>query len=201
MKKIKKRIGYTLLIALSLTLWYGCETQTVNHQKDIIFGDTRIITDTVYLADNGSHVDIVIKNGNHGYVSFGWGSQYFFENVPTWDDLTISSAYHALFEDNRSVIRMIYYDNVRDNWIPVEVTKQQFQDLSSNIDNTFETNELGYSIPVQVNYDAYNISYFKAKGKYKYNYTCNTWANEMFKKSGMYARKWTVFSSGLTSLY
>lgn len=196
-----KKLFYTLGVIGLLTLFGCCETRTVNHQKDLIYGDTRIITDTVWLADNGSHVDIVIFDEGK-YVSFGWGSLLFFEEVGTWDDLTFDIAYRALFDDNQPAIRLTYMDNLNPNWIPVGCTFAQYMKLLENLNDSFATNEMGYSLPInRLNKDSGNTLYFQAKGEYRLNYTCNTWANEMFKNSGMYARNWTVFSSGLTSLY
>ncbi len=54
MKKIIKSVGFFILGALSITIWYGCETMTVNEPTTcLIYGDTRELTDTVYLYDNG----------------------------------------------------------------------------------------------------------------------------------------------------
>ena len=43
--------------------------------------------------------------------------------------------------------------------------------------------------------------YYKAKGKYSLLYTCNTWTNEMLKKSDLYARKRAIFSKDIINLY
>ena len=89
---------------LAISVWYGCETATTNHtnhnptiinpQVCSIFGDRREITDTIYLHDNGRHVDIIIPDKDT-YTGYGWGSEEFYLHVPTWDDLKYRNIYNA----------------------------------------------------------------------------------------------------------
>jgi hypothetical protein len=65
----------------------------------------------IYITTNGVHLDIVLPVENvepeflsrleilpgTKYVSFGWGDKEFYINTPQWKDLTLKTAFKALF--------------------------------------------------------------------------------------------------------
>ncbi len=185
-----------LIIVLIISSLYGC-IDTVNHQICAIYGDRREITDTIYLNDNGIHVDLVL-NDIEGYTSYGWGSQHFFINGPTWSDISYKDIIHVLKNKDDVVIRETSYKSKKKYWVPVPLTKKQLDSLKNNISNSYYYYD---NKKVKVKDSNNNITYYRAVGEYSYNYTCNSWTNDMLKNSGMYARKHTILSNKIINLY
>ena len=148
-------------------------------------------TETIYLADNGMHVNIIIPNLGKGYTSYGWGSELFYMNVPTWDALTFEITFKALFTDPRSVVHIITWPDKYDNWIPIQVSEEQFINLQMNINNTLKS-----SCALDDGWE-----FFRANGNYNIFNTCNTWVNNILKNSGLKACLWTPFSKDIIKMY
>ena len=209
LSKILGHIGTFILGMLAISVWYGCETATTNHtnhnptiinpQVCSIFGDRREITDTIYLHDNGRHVDIIIPDKDT-YTGYGWGSEEFYLHVPTWDDLKYRNIYNATKKDNK--VLMHYKENLvkMDDWVAIPITKPQWNDLHQNIHASFDTDSTGAWQYVADGYKG-NDTFYKAHGEYSYYYTCNSWTNEMLKKSDIYARKHALFSEEVINIH
>ena len=165
MKKILIGIGILLGIYLALTNITVNNTQEKHSQY-------------IYLNDNGIHVDIIIPSVDTIYTSYGWGSEIFYTQVPTWDDLTFTLAFKALFTHPRSIMNVFTYNNIKSNWVKVSVSENQFEKLVENINKEFIT---------QSNYHIFN--------------TCNTWVNRILKESGLKACLWTPFSRDIIKMY
>lgn len=194
-----RAIGNFILGVLAISTWYGCEMGTTNHQKCLVFGDRRVITDTIYLHDNGRHVDIIMPDKNT-YTGYGWGSETFYLRVPTWSDLTYRAVYNATRKYNK--VLMHVKDNLIKNnsWVAIPVTQNQLDSLHKNIDASFNTDSTGAWQYVADGYGS-NDTFYKAHGEYGWYYTCNTWANEMLKESDIYARKHAVFSEEVIDIH
>jgi hypothetical protein len=197
--RIIRAIGNFMLGVIAVSIWYGCETMTTNHQICVVFGDTREITDTIYLHDNGRHVDIIIQAQGE-YVGYGWGSKTFYLKVPTWDDLTFRAIFNAVDKKNETLMHVKGNLVKKQDWIAIPVTKKQWNSLYQNIEASFDTDINDVWQYVADGYGS-NDTFFKANGEYGLNYTCNTWTNEMLKNSGMYARKHALFSKEIINLY
>lgn len=181
MKKILIGIGILLGIYLALTNITVNNTQEKHSQY-------------IYLNDNGIHVDIIIpsvdtievieEDGIRWYsldtiyTSYGWGSEIFYTQVPTWDDLTFTLAFKALFTHPRSIMNVFTYNNIKSNWVKVSVSENQFEKLVENINKEFI---------IKSNYHIFN--------------TCNTWVNRILKESGLKACLWTPFSRDIIKMY
>jgi len=192
---IKIPVSFFTLIFVA---YFFLSKYTVNHQIDFIYGDTRILLDTIYLNDNGAHVDIIIPQNNE-FVSYGWGSKIFYLNVSKWEDLTFKIAFQALLTKPQSLMHVTKYKSKRDKWVSVPVTKTQLKKIKANIDDSFVKSD-GKHVFASKGYHSSDMFYY-AKGRYHAFYTCNSWANDLLKTSDMYACLWTVFSDDLMSLY
>ena len=142
----------------------------------------------IYLSDNGIHIDVIIPD-SLGYTSYGCGSEVFYLSVPTWDDLTIQIVFEALFTNQSSVMHVTKYSNKQSNWRPVEVSRRQLESVVENIFKTFDIN------------DEVQTTFYRANKNYSITYTCNTWANEVLKNSGLRACVWTPFSKDIIKIY
>ena len=214
MKELFKLLGYSIIGAIAVSVWYTYETAVVNYtsssspstnvSNDIIEAKKYWLQgdcDLVFLNDNGRHIDIIIPDENYDkYIAYGWGSEEFYLNVPTWDDLTYRNIYNATKKNNKTLMHVKIYNEVDPNWAVTETSRTQIDMLRENVAEWFEYDKDGNKIFVSDGYHGYD-KFYKAKGSYSYNYTCNTWANEMLKNSDLRARNWTVFSKEIIQLY
>ena len=198
--RIMRAIGNFILGMIAISTWYGCETATTNHQVCSIYGDARTITDTIYLHDNGRHVDVIVYDKDGKYTGYGWGSKEFYLEVPTWNDLTYRAVYNATKKDNE-VLMHVKRNLVRmEDWVPIGITKKQWNDLHKNLDKSFKLDSNAARIFVADGYGS-SDSFYEAHGSYSLNYTCNSWTNDMLKNSGIYARKHAIFSKEVIEIH
>ena len=85
--------------------------------------------------------------------------------------------------------------------VKIPVTKKQWNHLSQNIAASFDGEDSTGAWQYVADGYGSNDKFYKAHGEYGYYYTCNSWTNEMLKKSGMYARKHALFSEEIINLY
>lgn len=169
----------------------------------------------IFLRTNGIHLDIVIPiknvdslvlfgikhNENEKYLSFGWGDENFYINTPTWEDLTFSNAFKALFLKSSTLIHVTRHKQKNSDWIEIKISESELQKLNNYLLNTFKTNENGMKIILK-NQGYFSMDdFYKAKGSYSIFNTCNSWVNSAFKESGLKSCLWTPFDFGLMNKY
>ena len=193
---IKKVIKWWLIIKLSaiilFVLFYFISSSIVINKNQDSYDQV------IYLKDNGRHIDIIIKE-NDKYIEYGWGSEIFYLNVPTWDDLTFSIVFKALFTKPNSLMHVTTFNNVEDDWIIVNVSNEQLDKMKELISNSFKTIK-GEKVFKSNGYTSNDI-FYEANGSYSIFKTCNTWSNSILKNSGVKSLLWTPFSSDISQLY
>jgi len=196
-KKTLKWVFYILItqiilvfsfIVISLILTYI----TVNSQ------DQGPYTEEIYLSDNGIHVDLIIPE-NEQYIAYGWGSEIFYLNTPTWDDLTVSNAFKALFTEPASVMHVTTYTQIEKSWIKIEVNEKQLSNIKCLINKSFKLDNNGNRINFEDAGYYHNDKFYKAVGRYSCFRTCNSWTNELLKKSNIKSSYWTPYSFGVVN--
>lgn len=219
MKKILKYIKYFLLILVVPMLLYVLTAFIgtlipVNDPPGKEQADIRI-----FLWTNGMHTDIVvpvttevmdwreIANPEHvissaegyDYIAFGWGDLEFYRNVPTWRDVTLGIGFRALFLPSPSAMHIKYHHHISENdhILGMDIDRKQYQLLTEYIRNSFDYD--GQGVPQLVQDLHYNDTdaFYRAKRSLNLFYTCNTWANEALKYSGLTACLWTPFAEGV----
>ena len=105
----------------------------------------------IYLVQNGSHIDIVVPIKNEiinwenlilsehfispipdaRYYSFGWGDRQFYRTTPYWKDLSIKTAFMALFLNTPSAMHIKQLSEVdAEKFIELKIEAEQYQKLS-----------------------------------------------------------------------
>ncbi|MDP8033641.1 TIGR02117 family protein [Pasteurella atlantica] len=170
---------------------------------------------SIYLTSNGIHLDIVLpKEGvspsllsdieyypTDRYLAFGWGDENFYLNTPTWKDLTFKTVFKAIFLKSTALLHVTRYQETSPNWVEVKVTTAELQKLNHYIANSFITDNAGKKVLLKDKGYTFRDYFYKAKGSYSMFNTCNSWANNGFKQSGLKASLWTPFDFGLLNKY
>lgn len=212
--KYFRKIGIGLLVIVLIPIHFLLISLVLTFIPVNNFNDESKVAE-VYLSTNGIHLDIVIPNQyvpktllsqmtvnqNEKYLSFGWGDENFYINTPTWNDLTYSNAFNALFLNSTSLMHVTRYENKQSHWVEVQVGSQQLEKLNNFIFKSFalDDNQSAILLPNQGYHESDN--FYKSNASYSCINTCNSWVNSAFKESGLPACLWTPFDFGLISKY
>ncbi len=210
-RKIVKYGLYFLLLPISYVVVSLILSSITIDKKETREPSNKII----YLASNGVHLDIVIPKDNidalvlsdlnhypnESYLAFGWGDEEFYLNTPTWDDLTLKTAFMAVFLNGSSLIHITRYQNKQYHWIKIEITESELRKLNNYLYETFTLNNNEEKILLKNQGYTSRDDFYKAKGSFSFYKTCNSWVNIGFKKSGLKACLWTPFDFGLMNKY
>ena len=190
-RRILLRILLGFFLSIVITATTGVILQKIPTGDYCTNGDA-----IIYLTGNGFHTDIILPNADGiGYTAYGWGSQVFYLNVPTWDDFTLKVSAQALFTKPDAAMHVRSHSKEGSTWYPVHVNQVQLEYISKQINNSF----------IRQNNERKAISghpnYFEAHGKYSALNTCNTWVNSIFKKAGLRSSLYAWTSEAIIQHY
>lgn len=210
-KRIVKSVGFLAALFMSYALIaLVCTAITVNKNQD-----TEAQKKEIYLSTNGVHVDIILTKQSidddimksiplredDKYIAFGWGDKDFYLNTPTWNDLTFSTAFKALFLKSETLMHCTKYTHKSASWISIKVSEQQLKALKDYILKSFASDKNGERILLSgISYGS-NDFFFEAVGSYSCIKTCNTWANSALKTAKIKACLWTPFDYGILNIH
>lgn len=174
----------------------------------------------IFLKSNGVHTDIVVPvetyvydwtglvkpehtrslQENITYVGFGWGDLGFYANTPQWEDLTLKTAFRALFLNTPAAVHVTFHKEIieDDDTKTLYIDREQYIKLVEYIKGTFEFDETGEHLyQVKGLHYSHNDVFYRARGSLHLFYTCNTWVNDGLKEAGLRACLWTPFVEGI----
>ena len=173
---------------------------------------------TIFIKSNGVHTDIVVPTENKfynwnerilpedfgvlqtegTYTSFGWGDKGFYLNTPNWSDLKVSTALDAMlpYAGGSAMHVSIYEKELKENEKTKKIilTEEQYLILCSYILKTFSKSEADQFILIEgYHYNGATDNFYEAIGSYHLFNTCNTWANDALKVTGVKTAFWAPF--------
>ena len=179
---------------------------------------------TIYVKSNGVHTDLVVpvktkqinwanlfpykntkdKDSSAQLLALGWGDKGFYLNTPTWGDLTVKTAFKAMFGLSTSALHTTYLDSIvlSPTCKKITMTQAEYRLLVRYIKHTIMLgkNNQALFIPTNAVYGS-NDAFYEATGSYHLYSTCNTWTNRALKFSNKKACLWTPFDSGILNQY
>lgn len=166
---------------------------------------------TFYLNSNGVHLDLVLPTEllssslstnlnlkeQDAFIGFGWGDKGFYLNTPTWNELSYSVAFRAMFLKSETLMHVTKHKKRGAKWLSVKISQKQVNLLISYIENSFrssfrEIEDSGYQE---------NDTFYLATGNYHCFNTCNSWVNTALKTAKLKACYWTPFDDDLVEKY
>ena len=150
---------------------------------------------TIYLNTNGIHLDIILPKKdisaalakdliylkNENYISFGWGDENFYINTPTWNELTFTNAFKAMFLKSTTLMHVTRYKTAQNDWIKIKINDIEFERLNKYLLHSFSQNNIGNKILLKNKGYSKTDNFYKAKGSYSCFNTCNSWVNAGLK--------------------
>jgi uncharacterized protein (TIGR02117 family) len=175
---------------------------------------------TVYLADNGVHVDIVMPiaaqgldwrplipqrdfarvDRNASFIAFGSGERRVYLNTPTWWDLTPRTLSSALVGGER-VMHVEYVPSPYYAVRQIRLRPEEYRRLWAAIRADFALDPKGR--PKHIQHPGYGPSdaFYQATGKASAFRTCNSWAAGRLRLAGVKTSLWSPFAQGLIWRY
>jgi uncharacterized protein (TIGR02117 family) len=175
---------------------------------------------TIYLADNGVHVDIVMPveaegldwrplipasdfagaDPNAGFIAFGAGERRVYLDTPTWWDITPRTVWSALAGGKR-VMHVEYVPSPYYAVRQIRLRPAEYRRLWAAIRADFALDDRGR--PRRIQHPGYGPSdaFYDATGKASALRTCNSWAAGKLRLAGVKTSAWPPFASGLIWRY
>lgn len=175
---------------------------------------------TIYLASNGVHVDLVVPVSEQGvdwrdlvdpadarsvdpsvrWVAFGMGEKQIYLNTPTWRDLSLKTALHALSGGER-VMHV--------EWVPdpgyasrqLRLSPAQYRRLAAAIAGGFARGP--DRRPLLLDHPGYfdDDRFYAGVGRASAINTCNQWVADQLRLAGVRAPLWSPLAVALTRRY
>jgi uncharacterized protein (TIGR02117 family) len=175
---------------------------------------------TIYLASNGVHTDLILPRRAAGldwapfvppaqfrgappgakWVAFGAGERQVYLNTPTWGDLTLRTAVHALTGGER-VMHVEWVADPRFAQRTLRLRPEEYRRLWAAIRAGFALDANGH--PMLLDHPGYSPAdrFYRGVGKTSAVDTCNQWVAGRLRLAGIKAPLWSPFTGGLTWRY
>jgi len=168
----------------------------------------------IYLVQNGSHTDILVPvtneiidwkkvippghfskaMSNTKYYSFGWGDREFYRTTPYWEDLTINTAFKALFLNTASAIHIKQIDEITaENMVEMNISAKEYKKLTEYFLLHLNFKKEKKLSPLDFHYSENDVFYESVSTFHAFR-TCNSWTNSALKYSGLRSCLWTAFA-------
>ena len=120
------------------------------------------------------------------HVAIGWGDKGFFIETPTWNDLKVSTAAHALFWPSGTCLHVVMLEspNFTDGR-SVKISDQQYRQLTEFILASFQKNQQGEKVQIVGESYSDNDAFYEALGTYHLLNTCNSWVGRALRTAGV----------------
>jgi uncharacterized protein (TIGR02117 family) len=175
---------------------------------------------TVYLADNGVHVDIIMPVRRQGldwaqllprgawapadpdarFIAFGAGEQHVYLDTPTWSDLSPRTLWFAMTGGKR-VIHVQYVQSPAYAVRQIRLRPEEYRRLWAAIRADLVLDENGQA--KRLDHPGYGPSdgFFEARGKASAIRTCNSWVADKLRLAGVKTSLWPPFAKGVVWRY
>jgi uncharacterized protein (TIGR02117 family) len=180
---------------------------------------------SIYFMQSGVHTDLILPvhhkiqnwdalfpyennkvyDTTFNWIGIGMGDKRFFLTTPSFNDLTLSTAFRGAFGLSGAAIHAYYHYEIPIDrpTIKLKITENQYRRLCRYIKRTIRfKNNKPVLLESTVEGTTFDYDrYYDAKGAYSVLNTCNSWVNEGLKSSGQRGCYWTAFAGGIFYQY
>lgn len=175
---------------------------------------------TVYLADNGIHVDIIMPVRAQGldwsaiippsdmaaadpqsqWIAFGAGEERVYLNTPTWWDITPRTIWSAL-TGGRRVMHVEYVPSTAYAVREIRLRPEEYRRLWAAIRSDLALDSRGRAQRIRhPGYGPYD-SFYSTAGTASALRTCNSWVAGRLRLAGVKTSLWPPFTTGVVWRY
>lgn len=175
---------------------------------------------TVYLADNGTHADLVLPMRAAGldwapiiprsdmadvslaaqWIAFGAGERRVYLDTPTWADISLGTLWAATTGGDR-IMHVEYTADPTYAARAIRLTPTQYRRLWASIRAEFELDRDGR--PIRIDHPGYGPrdAFYEGIGRASALSTCNNWVAGRLRLAGVETSLWSPFAQGLLWRY
>jgi uncharacterized protein (TIGR02117 family) len=175
---------------------------------------------TIFVRTNGVHTWLILPKATEGidwrpladprhirdpryaagnYVAFGFGNRDFYLNTPTWADLSLPTAFAAMFGRGPGLMHVehVHAPAPNEYQSALTVSVEEYRKLAAHIRQSFVLDRQGKPVPLLGRgYGPADI-FYEAHGSYNGARTCNEWTGEALRDAGIKTGIWTPFSQSV----
>lgn len=211
---------FALLALISFALLYGAALWLLG--SITINDDYEPATDgvPVTIVSNGIHTDFylparhpakdwtrfapledtTVGPASAPYVLIGWGDRGFFLDTPTWDDLSVTTTFAAVFLPTRSVMHIYYHWYVPtpgDRCVRLRLRDDEYRRLVAYLEQGFARDATGDPILIPGRSYTPGDVFYEGVGNYHLFHTCNNWASGALAAAGIRQPWWSPLDGPL----
>jgi uncharacterized protein (TIGR02117 family) len=175
---------------------------------------------TVYLADNGIHVDIIMPvnaqgldwrplfprrdfervDPNAGWIAVGAGERRVYLDTPTWWDIRPGTVWSALTGGER-VMHVEYVPSPYYAVRQIRLRPEEYRRLGASVRAELALDQDGR--PQRIDHPGYGPSdaFYRTNGRESALATCNNWTANRLRIAGVKVSAWPPFAQGLVWRY
>jgi uncharacterized protein (TIGR02117 family) len=175
---------------------------------------------TILIRTNGVHTWIVmpkttpaidwrpfappehLRDPRHGagdHIAVGYGNREFYLNTPTWNDLSLATAFYAFFGNGPTLLHVEHdHRPAADAWQrPIVLRPEEYRRLTAFIAARFQRGPDGRTIPVLGRGYGPADMFYEANGGYSFVLTCNEWTGRALRAAGVSTGLWTPLEQSI----
>jgi uncharacterized protein (TIGR02117 family) len=139
------------------------------------------------------------RYGAGNYVAFGYGNREFYLNTPTWADLSVRTAFLALFGRGTSLVHADHDNDPHPDEYqrPLTLSRAEYRRLVAFIRASFRYDAKGRTMPLPGRGYGPGDMFYEAVGPYDAFRDCNQWTGEALRHAGVRMGVWTPFSQSV----
>ena len=177
---------------------------------------------TIYLRDNGIHVDMLLPASAHGldwgpllparhftdpppdpqWFAFGAGERRVYLDTPTWWDISPRTVWAGLTGGDRVMhVERVANPGPRSNMRAIRLRPEEYRRLWASLRAEFDLDRHG--LPQRIDHPGYwhHDAFYEGRGEADAVSTCNQWVADRLRVAGVETSLWTPFVQGLLWRY
>lgn len=133
------------------------------------------------------------------YVALGYGNREFYLDTPTWADLSVKTAFLALFGRGSSLVHADHDTDPRPDpdQRPIILDHDQYLRLVAFMRASFRRDSAGRTIPLRGRGYGPSDMFYEGLGHYDAVHDCNDWTGRALRAAGVRTGLWTPFSQSI----
>jgi uncharacterized protein (TIGR02117 family) len=133
------------------------------------------------------------------YVALGYGNREFYLNTPTWADLSVKTAFLALFGRGSSLMHADHDTDPQpaDYQRPMTLSHDEYVRLVVFMRASFRRDSKGRTMPLRGRGYGPSDMFYEGLGNYNAVHDCNDWTGQALRRAGVRTGLWTPFSQSI----
>ena len=133
------------------------------------------------------------------YVALGYGNREFYLDTPTWADLSVRTAFLALFGRGSSLVQADHDTDPQPSaeQRPLILSEAEYGRLVDTMRASFRLDRQGRTIPLLGRGYGPSDMFYEGLGRYTAFSDCNEWTGRALRHAGVRTGVWTPFSQSI----